>query len=60
MCWTVEFLVVLTVLCLGVDFGAVCTLCAFSYFYLGLGNWVATYWEIAAHSAYDMFFSINA
>ena len=27
----------------------------FSYFKLRLGNGVATYWEIAAHSAYDMF-----
>ena len=42
-------------LCLGVEFCAVCTLCAFSYFELGLGNSVATYWEIVAHSAYNMF-----
>ena len=27
----------------------------FSYFYLSSGNCVAAYWEIAAHSAYDMF-----
>ena len=33
---------------------AVCTLCAFSYFSLGKGNSVATFWEIAAHSAYEM------
>ena len=24
-------------------------------FYLSSGNWVTAYWEIAAHSAYDMF-----
>ena len=27
----------------------------FSYFCLRSGKWVAAYWEIAAHSAYDMF-----
>ena len=27
----------------------------FSHSYLSSGNWVAAYWEIAAHSAYDMF-----
>ena len=26
-----------------------------SYFYSGWGNSVAAYWEIAAHSAYDLF-----
>ena len=24
-------------------------------FYLSSGNWMTAYWEIAAHSAYDMF-----
>ena len=37
------------------SFCAVGALCMLSYFQLSLGNLVATYWEIAAHSAYDMF-----
>ena len=31
------------------EFCVVCILCTFSYFQLSLGNWVAAYWEIAAH-----------
>ena len=37
-----------------VEFCAICTVCAFSYFLLSLGNCVAVYWEISAHSAYDI------
>ena len=29
--------------------------CKFSYFHLSSGNRVAAYWEIAAHTAYDLF-----
>ena len=39
----------------GGDFCAVCTLCTFSDNYLRPGYWVATYWEIATHSANDLF-----
>ena len=37
------------------NFWAVCTLCAFLYIKLSLGNYVAAHWKIAAHSAYDVF-----
>ena len=49
-------LVVLFVLCLGVDFCAVSTLCAFSNFKFSV--WVAEWppiGKVAAHSAYNIF-----
>ena len=41
-------MLVLIVLCLG-------ALCVLSYFWLSLGGWVAAYWGMAAHSAYEKF-----
>ena len=47
--------VVTFVLCFGVEFlWCLNFICVF-IFYLSSGNWVATYWEIATNSAYDMF-----
>ena len=46
---------VLFVLCFGVEFLCCLDLMCVFIFYLSSGGWVAAYWEIAAHSAYDMF-----
>ena len=48
-------MVVLIVLCLGVEiFYAVGALYMLSNILLSLGNCMTTYWEIAAHSAYEI------
>ena len=44
-----------SVLCFGVDNLCCLNLMHVFIFYLSPGTWVAAYWEIAAHSAYDMF-----
>ena len=43
------------VLCFGIDFLRCLNRMYVIYFYLCPGNREAAYWEIAAHSAYDMF-----
>ena len=48
-------MVVLIVLCFGVECLCCLHLMYVLYFKLSLCNRVATYWEIAAQSAYDMF-----
>ena len=46
------------ILCFGVEFSCCLNLMHVIIFYLSSGNSVAAYWEIAAHSDYDIFYSM--
>ena len=52
---SVVVLIVLIVLCFGVEFVCCLSLMYVLIFLVSSGNRVAAYWGIAAHSAYDMF-----